>query len=115
MSRKLVEAMLKEKLTGVNRSLTQELQNGDTLYKYKTDPGVTQLATSQRETLFELFRQTLKDVSPPSVLDQLSRQMVFLLYGVTIYAQTGRKGAAALDAWECARQLIDFASFGRVG
>lgn len=83
------------------------------LWEYKTDPTIVEMVAAQREMLFELIRETLLDVVHPSVLDQLSRQLLFLLYGAIIFAQTGRQGAAARDAWECASQLIDFVSQGR--
>lgn len=83
------------------------------LYEYQADPQVVGMAETQRERIRELVRRTLLDIIHPSILDQLSRQLVFLLYGATIFAQTGRKGAAAQDAWECASQLIDFALQGR--
>ncbi|GGD51078.1 TetR/AcrR family transcriptional regulator [Caballeronia grimmiae] len=83
------------------------------LYEYHAHPQVVSMAEAQRERLRELIRRTLLDMIHPSVLDQLSRQMVFLLYGAIFFAQTGRKGAAAQDAWECASQLIDFAIQGR--
>ncbi|WP_404980455.1 MULTISPECIES: TetR family transcriptional regulator C-terminal domain-containing protein [unclassified Caballeronia] len=84
------------------------------LYEYQADPQVVSMAEAQRERLRELIRRTLLDIIHPSILDQLSRQLVFLLYGAIIFAQTGRKGAAAQDAWECASQLIDFALQGRM-
>ena len=139
---RLIEAVLRQRIADVDQSLTAAIHGKNpgmdqvreifnwyerwfsepdfqgcpilgALWEFKKEPDIARLVAQQQDNLFERIHDTLTNVAPPSMINHLSRQFICVINGAIIRAQAGRKGVAAEEAWECARQLIEYAVIGR--
>ncbi|MGF6604985.1 AcrR family transcriptional regulator [Paraburkholderia sp. GAS448] len=71
-----------------------------------SDSEIIRVATVEKQRMREFIQNIVVELVRGSAAARLTHQIVMLLDGAIISAQTGKKRRAALDAWEAAKCLV---------